>query len=74
VTWSLRFGRIFANALKWRRPQPGDKCYMDEVLIRIRGQATLSLGRAVGQDGNVFDILVQSRRRAAAATGSSASC
>ena len=35
--WSLRFGRIFANALKHRRPQPGDKWYMDEVFIRIRG-------------------------------------
>src|SRR6266404_6084960 len=32
--WGLRFGRIFANALKRRRPQPGDKWYMDEVFIR----------------------------------------
>jgi putative transposase len=32
--WGLRFGRIFANTLKRRRPQPGDKWYMDEVLIR----------------------------------------
>ena len=29
--WGLRFGRSFANALKRRRPQPGDKWYMDEV-------------------------------------------
>ena len=36
--WGLRFGRIFANALKRRRPQPGDKWYMDEVFIRIRGK------------------------------------
>src|ERR1700747_2620847 len=36
--WSLRFGRIFANALKRRLPQPGDKWYMDEVFIRIRGK------------------------------------
>ena len=31
--WGLRFGRIFANRLKRRRPQPGDKWYLDEVLI-----------------------------------------
>jgi putative transposase len=42
--WGLRFGRIFANALKRRRPQPGDKWYMDEVFIRICGEQ-LSSGR-----------------------------
>ena len=31
--WGLRFGRAFANALKRRRPQPGDKWHLDEVLI-----------------------------------------
>jgi putative transposase len=31
--WGLRFGRLFANALKRRRPRPGDKWHMDEVLI-----------------------------------------
>ena len=31
----LRFGRIFANILKRRRPQPGD---MEEVFLRIRGK------------------------------------
>src|SRR5437879_10957208 len=65
--WGLRFGRIFANALKHRRPRPGDKWYMDEVFIRIRGKQHY-LWRAVDQSGNVLDILVQSRRNAAAAT------
>jgi putative transposase len=46
---------------------PGDKWYMDEVFIRIRGKQHY-LWRAVDQDGNVLDILVQSRRNAAAAT------
>jgi transposase-like protein len=40
---------------------------MDEVFIRIRGKQHY-LWRAVNQDGNVLDILVQSRRNAAAAT------
>jgi putative transposase len=65
--WGLRFGRIFANALKRWRPQPGDKWYMDEVFIRIRGKQHY-LWRAVDQAGKVLDILVQSRRSAAAAT------
>jgi putative transposase len=36
--WSLRFGWLFANALKRRRPQPGDNWHLDEVFLRIRGQ------------------------------------
>jgi len=43
--WGLRFGRIFANALKRRRPQPGDKWYMDEGVHPDPRQATLSLAR-----------------------------
>jgi transposase-like protein len=39
---------------------------MDEAFIRIRGKRHY-LWSAVDQDGNVFDILVQSRRSAAAA-------
>ena len=31
--WGLRFGRAFANTLKRRRPRPGDKWHLDEVLI-----------------------------------------
>ena len=31
--WGLRFGRLFADALKRRRPKPGGKWFMDEVLI-----------------------------------------
>ncbi len=29
--WGLRFGRLFANTLKRRRPKPGDKWFMDGV-------------------------------------------
>ena len=64
--WGLRFGRAFANALKRRRPQPGDKWHLDEVFIRIRGKLHY-LWRAVDQHGSVLDILVQSRRDTKAA-------
>ena len=64
--WGLRFGRLFANALKRRRPKPGDKWHLDEVFLRVRGKVHY-LWRAVDQHGNVLDILVQSRRNARAA-------
>ncbi len=64
--WGLRFGRLFANTLKRRRPKPGDKWHLDEVFIRIRGKLHY-LWRAVDQHGHVLDILVQSRRNAKAA-------
>ena len=71
--WGLRFGRLFANALKRRRPRPGDKWHLDEVFVRIRGKLHY-LWRAVDQHGHVLDILVQSRRNAGRPSGSSASC
>jgi len=55
-----------ANTLKRRGPRPGDKWFLDEVFIRIRGEQHY-LRRAVDQDGTVLDILVQSRRNAKAA-------
>jgi len=64
--WGLRFGRLFANTLKRRRPKPGDKWHLDEVFLRIRGKLHY-LWRAVDQHGNVLDSLVQSRRSACAA-------
>jgi putative transposase len=64
--WGLRFGRTFANALKKRRPCPGDKWHLDEVFIRIRGKRHY-LWRAVDQHGTVLDILVQGRRNTKAA-------
>ena len=64
--WGLRFGRLFANALKRRRPKPGDKWHLDEVFIRIGGKQH-DLWRAVDQDGHVLDVLVQSRRNTKAA-------
>jgi putative transposase len=59
--WCRKFGQGYANALRRRRPQPGDTWHLDEVFIRING-ATHYLWRAVDQDGNILDILVQRRR------------
>ncbi len=56
-----KFGQAYANQLRHRRPRPGDKWHLDEVLLTIRGERHY-LWRAVDQDGHVLDILVQRRR------------
>ncbi len=64
--WCLRFGQEYANQVRQRRAQPGDKWHLDEVFLKI-GRKTHYLWRAVDQHGNVLDILMQSRRNKTAA-------
>ncbi|MGY4920618.1 IS6 family transposase [Streptomyces sp. 900116325] len=64
--WCRKFGQAYADRLRRRRPRPGDKWHLDEVFVRINGEQKY-LWRAVDQDGNVLDILVQNRRDKAAA-------
>jgi putative transposase len=64
--WGRKFGQLYANELRRRRPQSGDKWPLDEVFVQINGVQHY-LWRAVDQDGNVLDILVQARRDEAAA-------
>jgi putative transposase len=59
--WCLKFGQTYANGLRRSRPRPGDRWHLDEVFLKINGQVHY-LWRAVDQDGDVLDILVQSRR------------
>ena len=57
---------VYAAGLRRRQPRPGDKWHLDEVFVTINGRRQY-LWRAVDQDGNVLDILVQPRRDAKAA-------
>ncbi len=59
--WCLKFGQTYANGLRRSSPRPGDRWHLDEVYLRINGQLHY-LWRAVDQDGEVLDILVQRRR------------
>jgi putative transposase len=59
--WCLQFGPEYARLLKRRRGRLGDTWHLDEVFITIRGERYY-LWRAVDQDGDVIDILVQRRR------------
>ena len=65
--WCFKFGQAFAKKLRRRRGQPGDTWHLDELFIRIRG-GRYYLWRAVDQDGDTLDILVQKRRNTGAAT------
>src|SRR5467141_2356374 len=59
--WCLKFGQTYANGLRRRSPRPGDQWHLDEVFLKINGRLHY-LWRAVDQDGDVLDILVQSHR------------
>ena len=59
--WCRKFDQQYANQLRRRRPRPGDKWQVDEVLLTIKGEHHY-LWRAVDQDGNVLDILGQRHR------------
>src|SRR6266566_5253527 len=59
--WCLKFGQSYANALRRKSPRPGDRWHLDEVFLKINGRLHY-LCRAVDQDGDVLDILVQSHR------------
>jgi transposase-like protein len=59
--WALKFGRIYAQRIRQRRPRPSGRWHLDEVFIRIGGRLHY-LWRAVDDEGEVLDILVQPRR------------
>ena len=65
--WCLTFGLEYARRLRARRGRLGDTWHLDEVFVKIQGRQQY-LWRAVGEDGDVIDILVQSRRNRGAAT------
>jgi len=64
--WCLKFGPTIACNLRSRRPVPSDHWHLDEMVIVIRGKRYW-LWRAVDNEGEVLDFLVQSRRNTKAA-------
>ncbi len=64
--WCLTFGPTYARTLRRHRGRLGDTWYLDEVFATIEGQRRY-LWRAVDQDGDLLDILVQPRRNRRAA-------
>jgi len=59
--WCLKFGEIYAKNLRKKHGKKSDRWFLDEVFIKIDGKLHY-LWRAVDQDGDVIDILVQKRK------------
>jgi putative transposase len=64
--WVLKFGPVFARELRRRRPRPSSRWHLDEMAVTIAGRQ-FWLWRAVDDEGEVLDLLVQRRRDKAAA-------
>ena len=64
--WVLKFGPGIARRLRQRRPRPSPRWHLDEMEVRIAGRRVY-LWRAVDDEGEVLDVLVQRRRDKAAA-------
>ncbi len=64
--WCRKFGPDYARKLRRRQGRLGDTWHLDELFVNIQGRRHY-LWRAVDQDGDVIDILVQRHRNARAA-------
>ena len=64
--WCGKFGPDYARQLQRQQGRLGETWFLNEVFVTINGERQ-SLWRAVDQDGDLIDILVQPRRDARAA-------
>ena len=53
--WTMKFGQLFAQNLRRRRSAPTGRWHLDEMVVK-------RLWRAVDDEGEVLDMLVQKRR------------
>ncbi len=64
--WSFKFGLAYARKLRRSHPRADTRWHLDEVFVSINGK-NIYLWRAVDCEGEVLDVLVQSRRNKRAA-------
>jgi IS6 family transposase len=64
--WVQTFTPEFIDAARPARHAAGDRWFVDETYVKVRGEWTY-LYRAIDQYGQVIDVLVSTRRDAAAA-------
>jgi putative transposase len=64
--WLLKFGPVIAANLRRTRPAPSDHWHLDEMVIAMRRKRHWPW-RAVDNEGEVLDFLVQPRRGVKAA-------
>jgi putative transposase len=64
--WTLKFGPMIARNLRKRRAPASPRWHLDEMVCNV-GRRRMYLWRAVDDEGEVLDMIMQSRRDAAAA-------
>ena len=64
--WVLKFGPAVGRNLRRVRPIPHSQWHLDEMVVSIAGRR-MYMWRAVDGEGEVLEVLVQSRRDKAAA-------
>lgn len=64
--WVIKFGPLIAANLRRRRSPPTGRWHLDEMVVKIGGRR-MFLWRAVDDEGEVLDVLVQKRRNKTAA-------
>ena len=64
--WSNKFGPTIAANIRKRRHRADCVWHLDEMIVRISGKR-MYMWRAVDREGEVLDVLVQTRRNKAAA-------
>ena len=64
--WTIKFGPLIARRLKKRRWPPTPRWHLDAMVCWI-GRKRMYLWRAVDDEGEVLDLVVQSRRDTEAA-------
>ena len=64
--WVLKFGKQYARRIDRIRPRSTSRWHLDEVFVTINDKR-MYLWRAVDDEGEVLEVLVQSRRNKKAA-------
>lgn len=64
--WVNKFGPMMAASLRRRKLPPSGRWHLDEAMAKIGGKRMI-IWRAVDDEGEVLDVLVQKRRNKAAA-------
>jgi transposase-like protein len=64
--WAIKFGPVIAANLRRRRSPPTGRWHLDEMVVKIGGRR-MCLWRAVDDEGEELDMLVQKRRNKHAA-------
>ena len=64
--WAIKFGPQIARQLKKRRPSPAPRWHLDEMVCKVGGRR-IYLWRAVDEEGEVLDLVMQRNRDTEAA-------